>query len=75
MKPVTTADTANSRKKLDPSKPNSRGLRCSSSMIGTAAIPITALSAKLINMKEKSSATISQARRSIAGGCALAAAP
>ena len=30
-------------------------------MIGTAAIPITVLSAKLINMNENSSATISQA--------------
>jgi hypothetical protein len=51
----------NNRKKLEPSKPNWRALSCSSVISGTAAIPITALSAKLINMKKKSKATISQA--------------
>jgi hypothetical protein len=61
IKPVTTAETANSRKKLEPSRPNSRGLRRSSSMIGTAAMPMTALSAKLITMNRNKSATISQA--------------
>src|SRR5262249_24126417 len=48
-KPVATAENAKSRKKLDPTKPNSRGLKSSSCLIGTAAIPITGLSAKSIN--------------------------
>ena len=61
MKPVTIADTENSRKKLEPISPNWLGLSCSSCMIGTAAIPITALSAKLITMNRNSRATISQA--------------
>src|SRR5262249_40513123 len=60
--PVATDDTANSRKKLEPTKPNWRGPRRSSCIIGTAAIPITALSAKLITMKMNSSSTTSHAR-------------
>jgi len=38
-KPVVTAENANSRKKLEPTSLNSRGLSFSSCMIGTAAIP------------------------------------
>src|SRR5271155_3410145 len=61
MKPVTIAETENNRKKLEPINPNWRGLSWSSCMIGTAAIPITALSAKLISMNRNNRATISQA--------------
>src|SRR5262249_32261910 len=51
----------------EPTNPNWRGPSSSSCMIGTAAIPITALSAKLITMNMKSSATTIQARlRSLA---------
>jgi hypothetical protein len=61
-KPVATDETANSKKKLEPTNPNWRGPSCSSCIIGTAAIPITALSAKLITMKMKSSTTTIHAR-------------
>src|SRR5262249_14894235 len=61
MKPVTIAESENKKKKLEPTKPNWRGLSWSSCMIGTAAIPITALSAKLISMNRNSRATMSQA--------------
>ena len=54
------AETENSRKKLEPISPNWLGLSLSSCIIGTAAIPITALSAKLITMNRNSRATISQ---------------
>src|SRR6266436_1686641 len=66
-KPVATDETANSEKKLEPTNPNWRGPSSSSCIIGTAAIPITALSAKLITMKMKSNTTTIQARlRSLA---------
>jgi len=52
-KPIATAESANSRKKLEPTGPNSRGLSFSSCMIGMAAIPITALQAKLISVNMK----------------------
>jgi len=61
MKPVIIAETENNRKKLEPISPNSRGLSRSSCIIGTAAIPITALSAKLTSINRNSRATISQA--------------
>src|SRR5215831_3292126 len=61
IKPVTIAESENNRKKLEPIKPNWRGLRLRSFMIGTAAMPITALSAKLISMNVNNRATISQA--------------
>jgi hypothetical protein len=61
MKPVIIAETENNREKLDPINPNWRGLSRSSCMIGTAAIPITALSAKLISMNRNNRETISQA--------------
>ena len=51
MKPVTTAEIENSRKKLDPTRPNCFGVKLSSVMIGTPASPMMALSAKLIIMK------------------------
>src|SRR5262249_22421850 len=75
MKPVTIAETENNRKKLDPIKPNWRGLSWSSFMIGTAAIPITALSAKLISMNRNNRATISQASFGVPDGWALAGPP
>ena len=43
-------------------------------MIGTAAMPMTTLSAKLITMNRNRSAMISQAWRGAATGCAVAAA-
>ena len=61
MKPVTTAEIENSRKKLDPTRPNCFGVRLSSVMIGTPANPIMALSAKLIIMNRNSRATITHA--------------
>ena len=41
-------------------------------MIGTAAMPMTALSAKLITMNRNKRAMISQAWRGVAAGCAVA---
>src|SRR6266850_2063506 len=61
-KPVETDETANSKKKLEATNPSWRGPSFSSRIIGTAAIPITALSAKLITMKMKSSTTTAQAQ-------------
>jgi len=61
IKSVTIAETENNKKKLEPTSPNWRGLSRSSCMIGTAAIPITALSAKLISMNRNSRATMSHA--------------
>src|SRR5262245_23640431 len=61
MKPVTIAETENNKKKLEPINPNWRELSWRSCMIGTAAIPITALSAKLISINRNSKVTISQA--------------
>src|ERR1700745_3857002 len=50
--PTTTAEIENRKKKLDPSKPNSLGVRLRSLMIGAAASPTTVLSAKLMSMKK-----------------------
>ena len=75
IKPVTIAESENKRKKLEPSKPNWRGLRLSSFMIGTAAMPITALSAKLISMNMNNRATISQASLGVSDELALAIPP
>jgi len=74
MKPVTIAESENKRKKLEPTKPNWRGLSWSSCMIGTAAMPITALSAKLISINRNNRKTISQPSLGVSDGCALATA-
>src|SRR5215831_1833373 len=75
IKPVTIAESENRRKKLEPIKPNSRGLRLSSFIIGTAAMPITALSAKLISMNRNNRAMISQASLGVSDELALAGPP
>src|ERR1700739_842956 len=61
MKPVTTPDTAYRKKKLEPTRPNWLGVNPKSFMIGTAARPITALSAKLISINTNRRRTITQA--------------
>ena len=73
--PVATDENANSKKKLEPINPNWRGLSSSSCIIGTAAIPITALSAKLITMNKNNRATISQASLGVSEGWAVATPP
>src|SRR3984893_14940670 len=61
MKPVMTAEMDNRKKKLEPTRPNSLGVRPSSCMIGTPARPMTVLSTKLISMKVKRRKTTTQA--------------
>src|SRR5471030_2099792 len=61
MKPVTTAEIENRKKKLEPTRPNWLGERPSSCMIGTPARPMTVLSTKLISMKVKRRKTTTQA--------------
>src|ERR1700722_3558348 len=60
-KPVTTPDTAYRKKKLEPTRPNWLGVNSRSFMIGAAASPITALSAKLISINRNRRRTITQA--------------
>jgi len=49
-KPTKMAERQNRKKKLDPTSSNCFGVSARSCMIGTAARPRTALSAKLINI-------------------------
>src|SRR5580698_3435949 len=60
-KPTVTADTANRKKNDEPTQPNCRGVRCSSSIIGGPTMLSTTLSAKLISMKRKSRAVMPHA--------------
>ncbi|MCY1206529.1 hypothetical protein D9M72_181020 [compost metagenome] len=62
-KPPSTPDTANSQKKLLPTRPNCAGVSPSSSIIGAASRPTTILSMALTTRKKNNSAAVSHARR------------
>jgi hypothetical protein len=62
-KPTRIAESENRKKKLDPTSPNCLGVSSSSCMIGTAARPTTALSAKLSSMQRNKRPVIVHALR------------
>ena len=64
-KPTRTAEIENKTKKVLPIPPNSVFVNLSSVMMGTAASPMTALSAKLMSMKQNIMPTTIQAFRSL----------
>src|SRR5215469_6265608 len=73
MKPTTTAESENRKKKEEPKKPNCAGSSFSSVMIGTPARPTTILSAKFTTMNRNSRNVIFQAPFGVSVGVACAA--
>src|SRR6202035_5746457 len=73
MKPTTTAEIENRKKKYEPSRPNCSGSSFSSVMIGTPASPTTILSAKFTSVKRNNKNVIFQAPLGV--GCAAMVLP